>query len=54
MIHIIHHWNYLGFSVDFFNGIHVDLSIDVFSYKAKTPLNVSGIALKHQQYDILS
>jgi hypothetical protein len=28
MLHGIHHWNYLGFNVYFFNDIHVDLSID--------------------------
>jgi hypothetical protein len=48
MIHNIHHWNYLGFSVDFFNDVHVDLYMDVFLYKAKTPLNISGIPFKHQ------
>jgi hypothetical protein len=54
MVHGIHHWNYLGFSVDFFNGIHVDPSMDMLSYGAKTPLNINGITLKHQWYNILS
>jgi len=48
MVHGIHHWSYLGFNDYFFNDIHVDLSMDVFSYKAKTSLNISGIAFKHQ------
>jgi hypothetical protein len=38
----------------FFNDIHVDLSMDVFSYKAKTSLSINAIALEHQQYNILS
>jgi hypothetical protein len=42
MVHGIHNWNYLGFIVYFFNDIHVDLSMDVFSFKAKTPLNING------------
>jgi hypothetical protein len=37
-----------------FHGIHVDLYMDVFSYKAKTSLSISGITLEHQRYDILS
>jgi hypothetical protein len=47
MVHNIHHWNYLRFNVYFFSDIHADLSMDVFSYKAKTSLNISGIALEH-------
>jgi hypothetical protein len=35
MVHGIHPWNYLGFSVYFFNVIHVDLSMDLFSYRPK-------------------
>jgi hypothetical protein len=54
MVHGIHHWNYLGFTIDFFNDIHVDLSMDVLPYRAKTPLKIGGIALKHQWYNILS
>jgi len=54
MFHGIHHWNYLGFSVYFFIDIHVDLSMDVFSYRAKTLLSISGITFKRQQYNILS
>jgi hypothetical protein len=54
IVHNIHHWNYLGFSVYFFNDIHVYLSMDEFSYKAKTSLSISAIALEHQQYNILS
>jgi hypothetical protein len=54
MVHGIHHWNYLGFNVYLFNDIHVDLSIDMFSYRVKTPLNINGIAFEHQRYDILS
>jgi hypothetical protein len=54
IIHGIHHSNYLGFKVYFFNDIHVDLSMDVFSYKAKTSSNISAIALEHQRYNILS
>jgi hypothetical protein len=42
MVHGIHHWNYLGFSVYFFNGIHVDLSMDAISFRAKTPSNING------------
>jgi hypothetical protein len=42
MVHGIHHWNYLRFNVYLFNDIHVDLSVDVFSYKAKTSLNMDG------------
>jgi hypothetical protein len=43
MVHGIHHWNYLGFNVYLFNDIHVNLSMDVLSYKAKTSLSISGI-----------
>jgi hypothetical protein len=43
MVHTIHHWNYLGFDVYFFSDIHVDLSMNVFSFKAKTPLSSNGI-----------
>jgi len=53
MVHGIHHWNYLRSSVYFFNDIHVDLSIYVFSYRAKTQLNINGITFEHQWYDIL-
>ncbi len=53
IVHGIHHWNYLRFNVFFFNGIHVDLSMDVFSYRAKTSLSISAITLDHQQYNIL-
>jgi hypothetical protein len=53
IVHGIHHWNYLGFNVYFFNDIHVDLSMDVFSYRAKTSLSISAIAFEHQQYNIL-
>jgi hypothetical protein len=53
-VHGIHHWNYLGFTVYFFNNIHIDLSMDVFSYKAKTSLSINAIALEHQQYNIFS
>jgi len=45
MVHGIHHWNYLKFSVYFFSDIHVDLSMDLFSFRAQTPLNISGINL---------
>jgi hypothetical protein len=45
MVHGIRHWNYVGFSVYFFSDIHVDLSMDVFSFEAQTPLNISGINL---------
>jgi hypothetical protein len=34
MFHDIHHWNLLKFGVYFFNDIHVELYMDVFSYKA--------------------
>ncbi len=54
IVHGIRHWNYLRFSVYFFNNIHVDLSMDVFSYKAKTSLSINAIALEHQQYNIFS
>jgi hypothetical protein len=47
IVHGVHHWNYLGFNVYFFNDIHVDLSMDVFSYEAKTSLNISAITLEH-------
>jgi len=53
IVHGIHHWNYLGFSVYFFNDIHVDLSMDVFSYRAKTSLSIDPIAFEHQQYNII-
>jgi hypothetical protein len=53
MFHGIHHWNYLGFNVYFSNDIHVDVSMDVFSYRAKTSLSISDIALEYQGYDIL-
>jgi hypothetical protein len=52
IIHGIHHWNYFG--VYFFNDIHVDLSLDMFLYRVKTSLNISAIALEHQQYNIIS
>ncbi len=42
MVHGIHHWDYLRFNVYFFNDIHVDLSMDVVSFRAKTPLNING------------
>jgi hypothetical protein len=45
MVQDIHLWNYLGFNVYFKSYIHVDLSMDVFSFRAKTLLNISGIAL---------
>jgi hypothetical protein len=54
IVHGIHHSNYLGLNVYFFNDIHVDLSMDVFSYKAETSLSISAITLKHQHYNILS
>jgi hypothetical protein len=44
----IHHWNYLGFNVYFFNDIHVDLSMDVFSYRTKTSSSINAIAFEHQ------
>jgi len=51
-MHGIHHWNYLGFNVYFFNDIYADLSMDMFSYRAKTASNISAIALIHQRYNI--
>jgi hypothetical protein len=54
IVHGIHHSNNLGLNVYFLNDIHVDLSMDVFSYKAKTSLSISAITLKHQRYNILS
>jgi hypothetical protein len=53
IVHGIHHWNYLGFNVYFFNDIHVDLSMDVFSYRVKTSLSISAITFEHQRYNIL-
>jgi hypothetical protein len=53
-VHGIHHWNYLDFSVYFFNNIHVDLFMDVFSYKAKTSLSINAITFEHQQFNIFS
>jgi len=45
IVHGIHHWNYLGFNVFLKNGIHVDLSMEVFSYKAKTWLSINGLII---------
>ncbi len=53
IVHGIHHCNYLGFNVFFQNGIQVYLSMDMFSYRAKTSLNISVITLDNQQYNIL-
>jgi len=52
IMHGIHHWNYLRFNVYFFNDIYADLSMDMFSYRAKTASNISAIALIHQRYNI--
>jgi hypothetical protein len=49
MVHAIHHWNYLGFNVYFFNDIHVDISMDSTSHVVmlkNRKMWLEGVAMK--------
>jgi hypothetical protein len=43
-------WNYWGFYILFID-IHIDLLMDMFSFKAKTSSSINGIVLWHQLYN---